>query len=267
MNFALLMLVLLLVTGAVWLLDIIVLRKHRDRDAREPWWVEYPKSFFPIILLVFLLRSFLVEPFKIPSGSMIPTLLVGDFILVNKFTYGIRLPVINKKIIDINQPSRGEVMVFRYPDNPTFDYIKRVVGLPGDRVEYRNKRLSINGALVPVQAAADFQYVDGGLSFVNAMRFSETLGEHEHWIIVNPEAPPLQLAGVKQFPQRENCDYNEREFSCVVPPGHYFMMGDNRDSSSDSRYWGFVPEENIVGKAFLVWWNFGELKRIGNRIN
>jgi len=267
MNFALLMLVLLLVTGAVWLLDIFVLRKRRGRDVREPWWVEYPKSFFPIILLVFLLRSFLLEPFKIPSGSMIPTLLVGDFILVNKFTYGIRLPVINRKIIDINQPRRGEVMVFRYPENPTLDYIKRLVGLPGDHVEYRNKRLSINGALVPVEAAEDFQYVDSGLSFVNAMRFWETLGEHRHSIIVNPEAPPLQLAGVKQFPQRENCDYNEREFSCVVPPGHFFMMGDNRDSSSDSRYWGFVPEENIVGKAFLVWWNFSELKRIGNRIN
>ena len=267
MNFALLMLVLLLVTGAVWLLDILVLRKRRGRDAREPWWVEYPKSFFPIILLVFLLRSFLVEPFKIPSGSMIPTLLVGDFILVNKFTYGIRLPVVNKKIIDINQPAHGEVMVFRYPENPTLDYIKRVVGVPGDHVEYRNKRLSINGELVQVEAAEDFQYVDGGLSFINALRFSEMLGEHRHSIIVNPEAPPLQLAGVKQFPQRENCDYNEREFSCVVPPGHYFMMGDNRDSSSDSRYWGFVPEENIVGKAFLVWWNFGELKRIGNRIN
>jgi signal peptidase I len=252
MNFALLMLVLLLVTGAVWLLDIFFLRKHRGRDAGEPWWVEYPKSFFPIILLVFLLRSFLVEPFKIPSGSMIPTLLVGDFILVNKFTYGIRLPVINRKIIDISQPRHGEVMV---------------VGLPGDHVEYRNKRLSINGALVPVEAVEDFQYVDGGLSFVNAMHFRETLGEHRHSIIINPEASPLQLAGVKQFPQRENCDYNEREFSCVVPPGHYFMMGDNRDSSSDSRYWGFVPEENIVGKAFLVWWNFGELKRIGNRIN
>ena len=267
MNFALLMLVLLVVTGAVWMLDLLVLRKHRGRDAGEPWWVEYPKSFFPIILLVFLLRSFLVEPFKIPSGSMIPTLLVGDFILVNKFTYGIRLPVINRKIIDINQPRRGEVMVFRYPENPTLDYIKRVVGVPGDHVEYRNKRLSINGALLPVEAVEDFQYLDGGLSFVNAMRFRETLGEHRHSIIVNPEAPPLQLAGVRQFPQRENCDYNEREFSCVVPPGHYFMMGDNRDSSSDSRYWGFVPEENIVGKAFLVWWNFGELKRIGNRIN
>jgi signal peptidase I len=267
MNFALLMLILLLVTGAIWLLDHLVLRRRRDKGAKEPWWIEYPKSFFPIILIVFLLRSFLVEPFKIPSGSMIPTLLVGDFILVNKFTYGIRLPVVNKKIMEVNLPQRGEVMVFRYPENPTLDYIKRVVGLPGDRVEYRDKRLTINGQLIAVDTVDDYQYADGGLSFVNAARFWETLDTHRHSIIINPEAPTLQLAGVKQFPQRENCVYNEQEFNCLVPPGHYFMMGDNRDSSSDSRYWGFVPEQNIVGKAFLVWWNFSELKRIGNRIN
>ena len=165
------MLILLLVTGAIWLLDHLVLGRHRDKGAKEPWWVEYPKSFFPIILIVFLLRSFLVEPFKIPSGSMIPTLLVGDFILVNKFTYGIRLPVMNKKIIEVNLPERGEVMVFRYPENPTLDYIKRVVGVPGDRIEYRNKRLSVNGQLVQVDKADDYQYVDGGLSFVNSARF------------------------------------------------------------------------------------------------
>lgn len=267
MNFALLMLILLLVTGAIWLLDRLVFSRRRDKGAKEPWWIEYPKSFFPIILIVFLLRSFLVEPFKIPSGSMIPTLLVGDFILVNKFTYGIRLPVLNKKILDVNLPQRGEVMVFRYPENPTLDYIKRVVGLPGDRVEYRNKRLTVNGQLVQVDKDDDYQYVDGGLSFVNATRFWETLGTHRHSIIINPEAPALQLAGVRQFPQRDNCVYNEQEFNCLVPPASYFMMGDNRDSSSDSRYWGFVPEQNIVGKAFLVWWNFSELKRIGKRIN
>src|SRR5216117_1814983 len=163
MNFALILFVLLVITGAFALADAVYFSKQRRRDDKEPWWIEYPKSFFPVILIVFLLRSFLVEPFKIPSGSMIPTLLVGDFILVNKFTYGIRLPVINKKIVEINQPRRGEVMVFRYPENPTLDYIKRVVGLPGDHVEYRNKRLSINGVLVPVEAAEDFQYVDSGL--------------------------------------------------------------------------------------------------------
>ena len=267
MNFALLMLTLLLVTGAIWLLDYLVLHRRRDKGAKEPWWIEYPKSFFPIILIVFLLRSFLVEPFKIPSGSMIPTLLVGDFILVNKFTYGIRLPVVNKKILQVNLPARGEVMVFRYPENPTLDYIKRVVGVPGDRVEYRNKRLTINGQLAQVDKAEDYPYVDGGLSFVSSARFWETLGTRRHSIMINPEAPALQLASVRQFPQRENCVYNEQEFNCLVPPGKYFMMGDNRDSSSDSRYWGFVPEQNIVGKAFLVWWNFSEIKRIGNRIN
>src|SRR3982750_3428991 len=148
MNFALIMFLLLVLTGGIWLLDALVLRKGPAKRKTEPWWVEYSKSFFPVILVVFLLRSFLVEPFKIPSGSMIPTLLVGDFILVNKFTYGIRLPVGNKKIIPVNLPERGEVMVFRYPENPTLDYIKRVVGVPGDRIEYRNKRLSINGQLV-----------------------------------------------------------------------------------------------------------------------
>lgn len=268
MNFALLMLVLLVFTGAVWLLDALVLRRRRNVDAKEPWWVEYPKSFFPIILIVFVLRSFLVEPFKIPSGSMIPTLLVGDFILVNKFTYGIRLPVINHKVIDINQPGRGEVMVFRYPVNPSLDYIKRVVGLPGDTLEYRdNKRLFVNGNLVMTEQPEDYQYMESGLSFVNAVRLQEKLSGHSHSILINPDAPPLQLAGVRQFPMRENCDYNSSGFRCVVPEGHFFMMGDNRDSSSDSRYWGFVPERNIVGKAFLVWWNFGELKRIGTRIN
>src|SRR6476660_5148777 len=155
MNFPLIMLLLLIVTGAIWLLDWAVLRKHRAPETREPWWVEYPKSFFPVILVVFLLRSFLVEPFKIPSGSMLPTLLVGDFILVNKYTYGIRLPVAKVKILDVNEPTRGEVMVFRYPVNPSLDYIKRVVGLPGDQIVYRNKRLSINGRDVESQRDGD----------------------------------------------------------------------------------------------------------------
>ena len=156
MNFALLLFSLLLLTGIVSAMDAVYFCKRRAAGAKEPWWIEYPKSFFPVILIVFLLRSFLVEPFKIPSGSMIPTLLVGDFILVNKYAYGIRLPVINKKIIDINEPERGDVIVFRYPDDPSVDYIKRVVGLPGDKVAYQNKRLIINGREVPLKEAGDY---------------------------------------------------------------------------------------------------------------
>src|ERR1017187_5583453 len=186
MNFALIMFLLLVATGAVWLLDHFVLRRRRAANAAEPWWVEYPKSFFPVILIVFLLRSFLVEPFKIPSGSMIPTLLVGDFILVNKYTYGIRLPVINKKIIDINEPERGDVMVFRYPEDPTVDYIKRVVGLPGDKVVYQNKRLTINGREVPLKEAGDFLLKDK-IQYLKL--YTETLGKTEHAILLDTNEP------------------------------------------------------------------------------
>jgi signal peptidase I len=295
MNFALIMLSLLIVTGGIWLLDKFVLAprrvaafRSRLRDdlnrrgvldvalredaekkilseVREPWYVEYPKSFFPIILIVFLLRSFVAEPFKIPSGSMIPTLLVGDYILVNKFTLGIRIPVANVKVLDVNQPARGDVMVFRYPENPSTDYIKRVVGLPGDKIEYRNKRLTVNGELVKVESALDFQYEDG-LSLIDSKQFWETLGAHRHPILVNVDSVPLTLSSVRTFPHRVNCNYEDSGFTCTVPKGHYFMMGDNRDRSSDSRYWGFVPDENIVGKAFLVLVNFGHLERIGTSI-
>lgn len=266
MNFPLIMFILLLVTGGIVLLDRFVLQPRRGAGTEGPWWVEYPRSFFPVILVVFCLRSFLVEPFKIPSGSMIPTLLVGDFILVNKYTYGIRLPVINMKILDMKEPERGEVMVFRYPENPSMDYIKRVIGVPGDSVSYHDKQLFINNQPVKMEPDGEYTYVESGLAYVYTKRFNESFGEQDHKILINPEAPDLMLAGVRRFPLQENCTYDDTGFTCKVPAGNYFTMGDNRDSSSDSRYWGFVPEKNIVGKAFLIWWNFSDLKRIGMSI-
>lgn len=267
MDFALIMFVLMLATGAIWLLDIFALAKKRSTGEVEPWWVEYAKSFFPVILLVFCIRSFLFEPFKIPSGSMIPTLQVGDFILVNKFTYGVRLPIVNQKLVQLGDPQRGDVMVFHYPENPSVDYIKRVVGVPGDSVEYRNKQLFINGLEQKQVAEGDYNYVESGLNFVHTERRSEELGAHKHDVLINPEMPNTHLGSVADFKGRENCDYQENRFSCRVPAGQYFMMGDNRDNSRDSRYWGFVPDNQIVGKAFLIWMNFSDLKRVGLSIN
>lgn len=263
MNFPLILFVLLLLTGSIWLLDIFFLKKRRAAEQSEPWWVEYPKSFFPIILIVFTLRSFIMEPFKIPSGSMIPTLLVGDFILVNKYTYGLRLPVINQKILDINEPKRGDVLVFRYPEDPSIDYIKRVVGVPGDIITYHNKRLTINGEAIKTEYEDDYKYVESGFGYIYSDRFSEHLGDEQHFILINQDTHGVQYSNIRQFPFRDNCKYDRAGFTCEVPAGNYFALGDNRDSSSDSRYWGFIPEENIVGKAFLIWWNFNDLGRIG----
>jgi signal peptidase I len=260
MSFALFLLLLLVLTGLVWLFDKYFLRKRRAKDAKQPWWVEYSISFFPVILIVFFLRSFLVEPFKIPSSSMVPTLLVGDFILVNKFTYGIRLPVVNKKIVELGSPERGDVMVFRYPDDPSLDYIKRVVGVPGDRIEYRGKRLTVNDAAVPLRQIDDYLSKER-VQF--SRRFVETLGKTEHEILLEDDAPAMGGPG-RAFPFAGNCNYNTGGLACTVPPGHYFMMGDNRDNSSDSRVWGFVPDENIVGKAFFIWLNLNELGRFGS---
>ncbi|MBC7802646.1 MAG: signal peptidase I [Candidatus Parcubacteria bacterium] len=259
MNFALLLFSLLAFTGAVWALDAAYFAKRRAPGAKEPWWIEYPKSFFPVILVVFVLRSFLVEPFKIPSGSMIPTLLIGDFILVNKFTYGIRLPVVHTKLVELNNPKRGDVMVFRYPADTSLDYIKRVVGLPGDRVEYRDKELRINGELVPRRQTADYESRERLQYFP---RYLENFGGSEHEVILEKETPGF-VNRVMDFRHSGNCDYNSGGLVCTVPAGHYFMMGDNRDNSSDSRVWGFVPDENIVGKAFFIWLNLNELGRFG----
>lgn len=226
----------------------------------QPWWLDWTAGLFPVIISVFFLRSFLVEPFKIPSGSMIPTLLVGDLILVNKFHYGLRIPVINTKITDGEKPQRGDVMVFRYPPKPSLDYIKRVVGLPGDTVAYLNKRLTINGKTVETQSVPEFFDEDSMRYF---KQYQEALGAQPHRLL-NDDDRPAFIPGVEKFPGFEACNYTIEGVTCKVPAGHYFMMGDNRDNSMDSRYWGFVPEKNIVGKAFFVWMNFGSLKRIGS---
>jgi signal peptidase I len=233
----------------------------RARLLMQPWWLDWTAGLFPVIIAVFFLRSFLFEPFKIPSGSMIPTLLVGDLILVNKFTYGLRLPVINTKITEGKPPQRGDVMVFRYPPKPSLDYIKRVVGVPGDTVAYLNKRLTINGQVVATTALPEFLDTDLSQYF---KQYEETLGNKKHSIL-NDDTRRAGFAEqeIGDFPFRKNCRYTVEGVTCTVPQGQYFMMGDNRDNSLDSRYWGFVPEQNIVGKAFFVWMNFGNLKRIG----
>lgn len=236
------------VTGAIWLLDHFLWAPKRPpstdavkagEDAlREPLLVEYAKAFFPILLIVLLLRSFLVEPFRIPSGSMKPTLLVGDFILVNKFAYGIRLPVLGTKLLDLGGPERGDVAVFRFPRDTSLDYIKRIVGLPGDRVRYQNKVLYINGKPMSQELLGGFPRECQGLARREARMLREDLEGVSHSILTCPSRrePPVEF---------------------VVPEGHYFAMGDNRDNSNDSRYWGTVADKHLVGEAFLIWlsWN------------
>ncbi len=295
-NFALLLFMATVVTGLYWLAERFYFLPQRSKAAavldaeaakrsanlnsmgikvidgdtaaakaqllQQPWWLDWTAGLFPVIIVVFLLRSFLFEPFKIPSGSMIPTLWVGDLILVNKYHYGVRLPVINQKITEGNKPQRGDVMVFRYPPKPSQDYIKRVVGVPGDEVAYLNKRLTINGKPVATTQVPEFFDEDAMRYFP---QFEEQLGDVKHRLL-NDESRRAGIldAEVMDFPERGNCRYSAEGAVCKVPEGHYFMMGDNRDNSLDSRYWGFVPDRNIVGKAFFVWMNFGNLKRIGS---
>lgn len=293
-NFALILFVAMVVTGIIWFFDRFYLAKQRriaadralaafdERNAkltaeglrvdntsrhaieaallRQPTWIEYSGSFFPVIALVFFLRSFLYEPFKIPSSSMVPTLLVGDLILVNKFTYGIRLPVLNKKVIDVGDPQRGDVMVFKYPKDMTQDYIKRVIGVPGDTIVYENKRLTVNGK--PVSYTQLDDYLDDERPIYHK-QLVENLAGVPHRILNTDNKPGIEVSSVENFPRREACDFSYEKFSCTVPEGNYLMMGDNRDNSLDSRYWGFVPDKNIVGKAFFVWMNFSNPKRIG----
>ena len=235
-------------------------QEAQGRLLMQPWWLDWTAGLFPVILAVFLLRSFLFEPFKIPSASMVPTLLVGDLILVNKYTYGIRLPVINYKLTEGNKPQRGDVMVFRYPPKPSLDYIKRVVGVPGDEVSYLNKKLTINGQPISKVAVSDF-FDEEETRY--AKQFEEILGQHKHRLL-NDDDRPAFIPGTDDFPFKQNCRYSAEGVTCKVPEGHYFMMGDNRDNSLDSRYWGFVPDKNIVGRAFFIWMNFGNLKRLGS---
>lgn len=256
------------ISGVIWGLYLLFKRKFRppadaEKEAvKEPLMVDYARSFFPIFLFVLLLRAFVVEPFRIPSGSMMPTLLVGDFILVNKFAYGLRAPVTKTKLLEVGEPERGDVVVFRYPKNPKLDYIKRLIGLPGDRIAYRNKTLYVNGKVMPQTRVGVYEAVGSGIRMRGAWELKENLEGVEHSILINPRVPDFG-PGCRVLANGE----------ITVPEGHYFMMGDNRDNSNDGRCWGFVPEQNLVGKAFMIWlsldWNRSGIfdwSRIGNVI-
>ena len=237
-------------------------------SARLPWYARWPGLVSIAVVLILgltALRAFVVEPFRIPSGAMIPTLFVGDYILVSKSAYGLRLPLSERPFVMLSQPKHGDVAVFLYPENPKIHYIKRVVGVPGDRIAYLDKQLSINDQPMTMTRVSDHAAQDG-LNHGPLQEYMEDLRGHRHNLLINPGMPPVQLATVRQFPHRDACEYSERGFVCTVPRGHYFMMGDNRDASSDSRYWGFVPEANLVGRALIVWASTAGAERVGKKI-
>jgi signal peptidase I len=252
-DFETLLVALTLLTGAIWAWDKARGKRRtlaEGAEATVPWWLDLSRSLFPVILAVLVIRSFIVEPFRIPSGSMIPTLFSGDFILVNKFAYGLRLPALRTKVAELGEPARGDVAVFRYPVQPTQDYIKRIIGVPGDHVVYRDKQLYINGERVPQVPVGVY-----------------TGPEHEPGAQIKREQ--LSAAEYQVVLHAQSLDLN---FEYRVPARNYFVLGDNRDRSSDSRFWGPVPEENLVGKAFLIWMSWDPERnrinwaRIGDRI-
>ncbi|KUJ74835.1 S26 family signal peptidase [Thiomicrospira sp. XS5] len=254
MSFELILVIITAITGVIVYVDRVVWKPKRDRSVtteKEPVLVEYSRSLFPVFLIVLVLRSFVVEPFRIPSGSMYPTLEIGDFIVVNKFAYGVKLPVTQTKILPIGEPERGDVVVFKYPKDPDVDYIKRVIGLPGDEIAYYGKTLYINGNPVKQKLLGEYEGTASGKVMDGASLLEEFLEAHSHDILLDPE--------------KSSQDMN----TVVVPEGHYFMMGDNRDHSNDSRFWGFVPEKNLKGKAFAIWMNWDDgvhFDRIGKGI-
>ena len=250
-DFSLVLVLATVVTGIVWAIEAWVLKRRRVALAAElgrehsdalpmSTSAEYAKSFFPVILIVLVIRSFLFEPFRIPSDSMMPTLLDGDFIFVNKFAYGLRLPVINEKIVSIHDPKRGDVIVFRLPSDPSTNYIKRLIGLPGDHIVVRGRQLFVNGQLVPMAEIGQYHSPWPNPLYDDAIEGKESLAGAEHRVMYIPERT-----------------FVSRDFDAVVPAGHYYFMGDNRDNSRDSRYEevGFVPERNLVGKAVRIWLN------------
>jgi signal peptidase I len=258
MNFdiALFLVVLSALTGVIWLLDILVLAQKRQaqseqsgKEVKEPFYVDYARSLFPVFFIVLVLRSFIFEPFRIPSQSMMPTLWVGDFILVSKFSYGVRLPVLNTEIIDSGKPERGDVAVFRYPKDPAINYIKRVIGIPGDHIIYKNKLLTVNGVKVPEKFLGLYVGQGSGTEMNNALYQEEDLTGIKHKILIRQQAHDYTMQYSPELTKGHIIDF-------TVPEGQYYVMGDNRDNSNDGRVWGMVPDKNLVGRARLVWLNF-----------